>query len=72
MAPGVANADDSGLADEVRDADFLVLSRVWDDWDEPNDSRVFGSNEPNEVVDEEFCLVGDYDALYELYRRCDG
>ena len=72
MDRGGANADDSGLADEVRDADFLVLSRVWDDWDEPNDSRVFGSNEPNEVVDEEFCLVGDYDALYELYRRCDG
>ena len=71
MDPGVANADDSGLADEVRDADFLVLSRVWDDWDEPNDSRVFGSNEPNDVVDREFCLVGDYEALYELYRHCD-
>ncbi len=70
MDPGVANADDSGLADEVRDADFLVLSRVWDEWDEPNDSRVFGSDEPNRVVDEEFCLVGDYEHLYELYRKC--
>ncbi|MCZ7536532.1 MAG: hypothetical protein M5T61_11920 [Acidimicrobiia bacterium] len=71
MDPGVANADDSGLADEVRDADFLVLSRVWDEWDEPNDSRVFGSDEPNRVVEEEFCLVGDYEHLYELYRHCD-
>ena len=71
MDPGVANADDSGLADEVREADFLVLSRVWDDWDEPNDARDFGSNEPNEVVDDEFCLVDDYEGLYELYRRCD-
>jgi len=70
MDPGVANADDSGLADEVRAADFLVLSHVWDDWDEPNDSRLFGSNAPNEVVDKEFCLVGDYEELYDLYRRC--
>jgi len=70
MDPGVANADDSGLADEVRHADFLVLSRVWDDWDEPNDSRVVGSNEPNEVVHGEFCLIGEYEGLYELYRHC--
>ena len=71
MDPGVANADDSGLADEVRHADFLVLSRVWDDWDEPNDARNFGSSEPNEVVEKDFCLVGDYEHLYELYERCN-
>ena len=71
MDPGVANADDSGLADEVRHADFIVLSRVWDDWDEPNDARNFGSSEPNEVVEKDFCLVGDYEHLYELYERCN-
>jgi hypothetical protein len=76
MDPGIANADDSGLADELREADIVILSSIRDDWDEPNDSRVFGPNEPNEVIEDEFCLVESYGrglfgrGLYELYRRC--
>lgn len=70
MDPGVANDDDSGLADEVAAADLVILSKVWDDWDEPNDSRVAGSTEPNEVLDERFCEVGDYGGLYVLYVAC--
>ena len=50
MDPGVANAPDSGLADEVAHAGFVVLSTVWDDWDEPNDSRVAGSDAPVEQL----------------------
>jgi hypothetical protein len=81
MDPGVANADDSGLADEMRHADVLILSTVYDDWDEPNTSQDFGSDEPNKVVDEDFCLVDAYGSnngfdgsvrpIYELYVRCD-
>ena len=71
MDPGVANADDSGLADEVRDADFLILSSAWDNWDEPNDSRELGPDEPNEVVRDEFCLVDRFGPHYRLYERCD-
>jgi hypothetical protein len=71
MDPGVANDDDSGLADEVRAADYLILSSVWDEWDEPNDSRIAGSNEPNEVVAEQFCEVGDFGGLYRLMEKCD-
>lgn len=81
MDPGVANADDSGLADEMREADVLILSTVYDDWDEPNTSRDFGSDEPNKVVEEDFCLVDAYGSnngfdgsvrpIYELYVRCD-
>ncbi len=71
MDPGVANADDSKLAGEVRKADFLVLSSVWDDWSEPNDSRDFGSDEPNQVVRRDFCKLGDYQGQYELFERCD-
>ncbi|HEX5614445.1 MAG TPA: hypothetical protein VFZ83_04770 [Acidimicrobiia bacterium] len=77
MDPGVANAVDSGLADELRAADIVILSSIRDDWDEPNDSRDFGPNEPNEVIAEEFCAVGSYGVglfgrgLYELYERCD-
>lgn len=80
MDPGMANAPDSGLADEVAAADWLILSHVWDAWDEPNDSRVFGPDDPNRVVDEDFCLVDEYrtepedgsegPVVFEVYRRC--
>lgn len=71
MDPGVANAPDSGLADEVASADWLILSDTWSDWDEPNDSRDFGPDEPNRVVERDFCLVGSYDGYFELHERCD-
>lgn len=76
MDPGVANASDSGLADELRSADVAILSSIRDDWNEPNDSLLDGPNEPNEVLAEEFCLVESYGdglfgrGLYEVYRRC--
>lgn len=70
MDPGIANAPGSGLADDVGSADWLILSHAWDVWDEPNDSRLFGPDAPNEVVDEEFCRVGDQGPWYELYQRC--
>ncbi|MCB1039990.1 MAG: hypothetical protein KDA94_10765 [Acidimicrobiales bacterium] len=79
MDPGMANAPDSGLADEVASSDWLILSHVWDAWDEPNDSRILGPDTPNEVVRTEFCLVGEYRAergdpatdpvMFEVYRR---
>ncbi|MGN6693551.1 MAG: hypothetical protein ACTHN0_05190 [Aquihabitans sp.] len=73
MDPGMANGPDSGLADEVADSDWLILSHVWDAWDEPNDSRLNGPNEPNEVVQRDFCKVGDYGdgdrVFFEVYRR---
>jgi hypothetical protein len=73
MDPGVANKEGSRLADDVADADLVILSRVWDDWDEPNDSRAVGSDAPNEELREHFCSVGVYgDGLYELLRRCPG
>ncbi|MGQ0805117.1 MAG: hypothetical protein ACT4PI_14800 [Actinomycetota bacterium] len=72
MDPGVANRHDSGLADDLASADIAILSSVWNDWEEPNDSRDFGSDEPNRVLKEQFCLVDTYgDGLYELYERCD-
>jgi hypothetical protein len=70
MDPGVANAKNSRLAGEVRKADFLVLSSVWNDWVEPNDSRKFGPNLPNEIVKRDFCKLGSYNGQYALYERC--
>jgi hypothetical protein len=71
MDPGVANAKDSKLAGEVRKADFLVLSSVWDNWTEPNDSEKFGPDRPNQIVRRDFCKLGDYRGQYTLYERCD-
>jgi hypothetical protein len=70
MDPGVANANDSGLANEVRHSDLLILSSAWDYWSEPNDSRKVGSDAPNRVVRSQFCLVGKFGPHYELFRRC--
>ena len=41
MNPGTANREGSGLADDLRDADWLILTSEWDDWNEPNESRDF-------------------------------
>jgi hypothetical protein len=74
MDPGVANAKGSRLASDLRSADIAILSGIWLDWDEPNDSRKLGPNEPNEVLAKRFCLVGSYGsykgrALYQLLRK---
>ena len=70
MDPGVANAKDSRLASDLEHADVVILSRVWDQFHEPNDSRKLGSDRPNEVLRRRFCTVLDL-PLYELLARCD-
>jgi len=71
MDPGMANRADSGLAEEVAGSDWLVLSHIWEAWNEPNGSRDFGSDAPNDVVRRDFCRFGDYDPYFEVYRRCE-
>jgi hypothetical protein len=72
MDPGLADQDGSSLAADVASADWLILTNFWTGWYEPNASSEFGSTEPNQVVADSFCLVGNYeDALVLLYRRCD-
>ena len=50
MDPGVANAKDSRLAEDLRSSDIAILSSVWKDWSEPNDSRFAGSDAANKVL----------------------
>lgn len=75
MDPGVANAPDSGLDRELANSDIVVLSSIRDDWEEPNDSRKFGSDAPNQVLARDFTKVGSYGTglfghgLYELYVK---
>jgi hypothetical protein len=60
MDPGIANAPGSGMVDELRSADVVILSSIRDDWNEPNDSLRFGPDEPNEVLEREFCLIESF------------
>jgi len=71
MDPGLADLPDSGLADEVASADWLILTNYWTGWYEPNTSTEFRSTEPNQVVADQFCLVESFaDALVLVYRAC--
>jgi hypothetical protein len=70
MDPGVANAKNSRLAKDLASSDIAILSSVWDDWDEPNDSRKLGSDKPNQVLHDHFCKVEQFGKLYTLYKRC--
>jgi hypothetical protein len=70
MDPGVANAPNSGLDQQLASADIVILSKIWDDWTEPNDSRKVGSDASAQVLARDFCHVGTYLGLYQLYRKC--
>jgi hypothetical protein len=54
----------------------VVLSTLFDNWDEPNDSRAFGSEASTDVLHRDFCLYRTYGdnphggPLYEVYTRC--
>ena len=69
MDPGLANAHDSGLAEELLDNDWLILSDVWSNWDEPNTSRDRGDERPNEIVAEHYCEVLELEQ-YRLLQWC--
>jgi hypothetical protein len=66
---GAANASGSGLSDDLRSSDFLLLTTRYDDWDEPNSSRDTGAASPLHVVEENFCPVAR-EGSYRLLRRC--
>jgi 4-amino-4-deoxy-L-arabinose transferase-like glycosyltransferase len=71
MDPGVSNARDSGLADEIRKADVLVLTTAWAYFSEPNASTNFiGPKEPNDVVRKQFCLIERY-GPYRVFQKCE-
>jgi hypothetical protein len=70
MDPEVANTAHSGLDRQLASADIVILSKIWDNWSEPNASRTIGSDAPVRVLARDFCHVGTYLNLYELYRKC--
>ncbi len=73
MDPGLADAEGSGLAEDIASADFVVLTNTWSGWSEPNASNDRRSDEHNRAVANLFCLVGSYDTnLVLLFERCEG
>jgi hypothetical protein len=72
MDPGLANEPGSRLADDLRTADWVILTSFWAGWDEPNASVEYGSSEPDQVIDSDFRLYREYvDGLIRLYYRRD-
>jgi len=69
MNPFSANRPASRLAADVRTADWLILDRSWDHWDEPNHSIEHASEAPNEVVRDEFEVRGEYGHFILLRRK---
>ncbi len=69
MDPGIADAPDSGLAEELERNDWLILSDAWSGWTEPNDSAGSGDEGPNDVVRDQYCMVEDA-GMFRLMRRC--
>ena len=55
MNPGLANRPGGPLADELADADVLVLTDRFDGWSEPNTSVEPGAPEPARIVADRFC-----------------
>ncbi len=70
MDPGVTNHPNSGLTEEIRGADWVVLSETAATWREPNDSRVPGDPRPNRVVKASFCVVLNTEH-FDLLRACE-
>jgi cbb3-type cytochrome oxidase subunit 3 len=73
MDPGLADAEGSGLAQDIETADFLVLTNVWTGWNEPNASSDHLSQEANQAVADNFCLIRAYEEnLVMIFERCEG
>lgn len=69
MDPGIADAEGSPLAGELRRNDWLILSDAWDDWSEPNSSSVSRSHAADSVVARDYCDVLRT-PTFSLLRRC--
>jgi hypothetical protein len=77
MDPGVANRKGSRMPSDLAHSKVAILSDVWTNWREPNDSHKFGSSESTKVLRRDFCLVkkfgerpDDHKPLYTLYVKC--
>ena len=68
MNPLSANRPGSRLSSDILSADWLILDRRLDEWNEPNESARFGPEAPNLTVQSNFTLVA-HEGSYGIYRK---
>lgn len=69
MNPGLANREGGRLAADIEQADWLILTDLFEGWSEPNSSTVDGDLRADAVVDSSFCEVVSLGPR-TLYRNC--
>jgi len=68
LNPLSANREGSRLASDIASADWLVLNRFYDNWNEPNASGHFGPDAPNQIVKSQFLVRAEIDTFIVLER----
>lgn len=71
MEPDVANAPNSGLARQISHCKFLILTSLYNYWDEPNTSIVYRSSAANKIITKDFKLLGTWGFWSVLERRAN-
>lgn len=69
MNPGLANRKGGRLAADIAQADWLILTDLFEGWSEPNSSTVDGDLRADAVVGSSFCEVASFGPR-TLYRNC--
>lgn len=69
--PGISNDPDSGFRDDLRSADWLILTHFADSFREPNRSTERLDPELPKIVQESFCTVPENDPYIEVLHRCE-
>jgi hypothetical protein len=69
MNPFSANRPGSRLADDIRSSTWLVLDRTIDNWSEKNRSLEFQSDEPSQVVKDNFELVSEFGSYLVFHHK---
>ena len=60
MNPGLANREGGRLAADIEQADWLILTDLFDGWSEPNSSTTDGDLRADAVVESSFCPVASF------------
>ncbi len=69
MNPGLANREGGRLAADIEQADWLILTNLFNGWSEPNSSTSDGDLRADAVVESSFCPVASFGPR-TLYGNC--
>ncbi|MDE0701882.1 MAG: hypothetical protein OXH61_14300 [Acidimicrobiaceae bacterium] len=69
MNPGLANREGGRLAADIEQADWLILTDLFDGWSEPNSSTTDGDLRADAVVESSFCPFASFGPR-TLYENC--